>query len=358
MKQEQHSGISPNFEELMRDLHYHAGELRQPVNGTFELTERCNLACRMCYINQSAKDVLNQSKELNAESWLNIARQAVDNGMVFLLFTGGEIFTRPDFFEIYTPTTQLGLFITLFSNGTLISNNVASRLADSPPNRIAITLYGASESTYKSITGRSNAFYRCCKGIDALLKYGISVDLRTVITNFNVSEIESMRKLAQSWGLSISMGYELIRRRDGMPSDVDKCRLAASQCLELESTDYLSSEWTEEVKRKTALGSNYNFDCNAGHGAFAINSQGEMNACVDLPFPASLPLKIGFENSWKQVQQFVDSAPVMSHFCGNCEVRIFCSRCPMWSYMETKTLIDPVPYLCEIAQARSKKAKM
>src|ERR1035437_1764161 len=183
------TALPTDFESLMRELHCRAAEQRQPVNGTFELTERCNLACRMCYVCQSPGDSMLRAKELSTVAWLELTRQAIDNGMVFLLLTGGEIFLRADFFELYSPLTRLALVLTLFTNGTLITDSIAARLADAPPSRTEITLYGATTSKYESITGVPGSYYRCCKGIEALLKHNIQLDLKAIITKQNVEEI-------------------------------------------------------------------------------------------------------------------------------------------------------------------------
>ena len=77
-----------------------------------------------------------------------------------------------------------------------------------------------------------------------------------------------------------------------------------------------------------------------------------MNVCLVLPQPAARPLETGFAEAWKQVQQYVDAAPPAAAECRACDVLAYCGRCPAWSMMETGTLTDPVPYLCEIARAR------
>ena len=72
-----------------------------PVSGTFELTPRCNLNCKMCYIHMSEKEQCAAGKELTTKQWIDIGEQAVSQGMVYLLLTGGEPLIRPDFSEIY-----------------------------------------------------------------------------------------------------------------------------------------------------------------------------------------------------------------------------------------------------------------
>jgi radical SAM protein with 4Fe4S-binding SPASM domain len=343
---------------LVHELHRRAAASRQPVNGTFELTERCNLACRMCYVCQSPGDAALRAGELSAERWLELARDAVENGMVFLLLTGGEVFLRPDFFEIYTPLTRLGLILTLFTNGTLIAESIAARLAEAPPSRTEITIYGATAATYEAVTGVPGSYARCCAGIAALLKHRVPLGLKSTLTRRNVGELEAMRQMAHAWGLPFSAGWLLSQRRDGAQSDVEACRMPAAECVALEAADRASaSEWTEAALREPLAkdGQPGNFYCQVGRAAFVVNPRGEMNPCLDLTQPAARPLEIGFRAAWEQVRRFVDSAPPLAPLCLSCDVRAYCPRCPAWSQLETGTLTEPVPYLCEIAHARKER---
>ena len=347
------STLPGTYGPLVRELHRRAAERRQPLNGTFELTERCNLSCRMCYVRRAPGDGALRQQELSPSQWLELARQAVDGGMVFLLLTGGEVFLRPDFFEIYTPLTRLGLVLTLFTNGTLITDEIAARLAESPPSRTEITLYGATAETYEAITGVAGSFVRCISGIEALVKKQVPLGLKSTLTQRNIGELGVMRQMAHDWGLPFTASWLLSKRRDGAFSEVESCRLSAAECVSLEATDRASAdEWTETALREASLESDGNFYCQAGRAAFVVNSRGEMNPCLDLTHPAARPLEIGFGAAWEQVQDFVSEAPSMSAECLDCTARAFCPRCPAWSQMETSTLTEPVPYLCDIAHAR------
>jgi len=350
------AALPTDYGPLVRELHRRAAERRQPINGTFELTERCDLACRMCYLSQAPGDAALRAKELSAAAWLKLARQAADNGMVFLLLTGGEVFLRPDFFEIYTPLTRLGLVLTLFTNGTLITDAIAARLAEAPPSRTEITLYGATAATYEAVTGVPGSYDRCCAGIEALVKQRVPLGLKTTITRQNVDELDAMRQMAHAWGLPFSAGWLLSKRRDGAPSGVEDCRLSAPDCVALEATDRASAaEWTEAALRESSLSHDRNFYCQAGQAAFVVNPRGEMNPCLDLTQPAARPLETGFRAAWEQVQRFVDSAPPLAAACLACDVRTYCPCCPAWAQLETGTLTEPVPYLCEIARARKER---
>ncbi|MBT3230929.1 radical SAM protein [Candidatus Uhrbacteria bacterium] len=349
------AALPHDYVPLLVELYRRAEASRQPVSGTFELTERCNLSCRMCYVCQTSDDAMRRSNELHAVAWVELARQAVDAGMVFLLLTGGEIFLRPDFFELYTPLTRMGLEITLFTNGTLINEALAEHLAEAPPGRTEVTIYGATATTYEAVTGIPGSYARCCAGIEALVKHRVPLGLKCTISRSNVGELDAMRKMANNWGLPFSASWLLCKRRDGAMSQVDDCRLSASECVALEASDRASaSEWSEVAMHETSLGKDCNFHCQAGRTSFVINPMGEMNACVDLPLPAARPVEIGFRHAWKQMLDFVNSTPPVSDTCLSCDARAYCPRCPAWSQLETGTMTDPVPYLCEIARERKR----
>lgn len=350
------SHLPSEYGPLMRKLFKYAVTRRQPVYGAFELTSRCNLSCRMCYVRYPPCDHKLMKNELSASEWLIIAHDAIENGMVFLLLTGGEVFLRPDFFQIFEPLTRMGLIITLYTNGTLISENVAERLSKSPPSRTEVTLYGATSATYEAITGIPGSYARCCSGIEALVNHHIPLWLKTTITRQNVSELEAMRQMAHDWGVTLSGSWLLSKRRDGVPSNVEDCRLSATDCVTLEATDRISaSELSEAAIRKSSPDNDDSFHCQAGKAAFSISPSGEMNVCIQLPRPAAPMIEIGFRESWEQVQRYVDSAPSAAPKCLACDARVYCQRCPAWSVKETGTLTDPVPYLCEIAHLRKER---
>ncbi|MBN1381363.1 MAG: radical SAM protein [Deltaproteobacteria bacterium] len=344
----------PNeYGPLVRELLKRAAARRQPAYGTFELTSRCNLSCSMCYVNRPAGDTSIKNKELSSDSWILLAREAADSGMVFLLLTGGEVFLRSDFFQIYEPLTRMGLILTIFTNGTLISDAIADRLSQSPPNRVEISLYGASASTYEAVTGVRGSYKRCCKGIEALIKRQIPLGLKTIITTRNVNELSAMKEMAKAWGVSFISSWLLSKRSDGQPSDVENLRLAAADCVTIQvSEKTLANSWEEAALLESSDNKDKNFYCLAGKAAFVISPSGKMNVCLDLPLPAAQPLEVGFEAAWNEVQRFTDAAPPPSTACIACDSRIYCGRCPAWSYLETGTLTEPVPYWCEIAHQR------
>ena len=182
------------------------------------------------------------------------------------------------------------------------------------------------------------------------------MELKTTITRRNAGELEAMRQMARNWGLAFSAVWMLMGRRDGNPSDVENCRLSAQDCVSLEATERPDvDERIQSALRDTRAGKAPVFKCQAGKSAFAINSSGEMNPCLNLSKPAARPLDTGFRAAWEGLQRFVDDAPPLGSVCLACDMRGYCPRCPAWSAMETGTLTEPVPYLCSIARERKER---
>jgi MoaA/NifB/PqqE/SkfB family radical SAM enzyme len=119
-------------------LHQKGRRLGLPIAGNFELTARCNFNCPMCYVHQSADSVEAAGGELTAGQWLNIAAAAQKKGMVFALLTGGEPLVRKDFFEIFDGMKEMGLLVSVNSNGSMLCGEVLERFLKNPPTRFNI----------------------------------------------------------------------------------------------------------------------------------------------------------------------------------------------------------------------------
>ena len=107
------------------------GDRRVPLGGTLELTHRCNHRCRHCFNNLGPKDAPALARELSTREAARILEEAAALGCVWVLLTGGEILLRPDFTEIYDHACWLGLLVTLFTNGTLVTSMLAASTTSS-----------------------------------------------------------------------------------------------------------------------------------------------------------------------------------------------------------------------------------
>src|SRR5438093_9908575 len=104
-----------------------------PLTGAIEVTRRCPLECAHCYNNLPMGDEGARSRELTLPEHVRILDELAGAGCLWLLYTGGEVFARPDFLDIYSAARERGCLITVFTNGTLITPRSAELLAERPP---------------------------------------------------------------------------------------------------------------------------------------------------------------------------------------------------------------------------------
>jgi MoaA/NifB/PqqE/SkfB family radical SAM enzyme len=219
------SGAAPHAADLRKRF----AALRIPVLGSIDLTARCNLNCLHCYQGGSGR----LESELSTEEWLSILERVAAAGCLELLVTGGEPLLRGDFEVIYEKAKRLGMLVTVFTNGTLVSPSVLGLFEEFPPLIVEISLYGASDRVYERISGVRGSFRRCLEGIDSLMERGVDVGLKTVLLTKNVRELEEMRGLARDRGLPFRIDAAVFPRLNGDRSPLDY-RITAEEAVRSE----------------------------------------------------------------------------------------------------------------------------
>jgi radical SAM protein with 4Fe4S-binding SPASM domain len=331
-------------------------EKRIPVNGSMELTFRCNLRCVHCYCNLPANDSDAMEREMKTDEVLRILDQIAEAGCLWFLITGGEPLLRKDTLEILIHAKKKGLITTLFTNGTLMTPDFADRLAEWQPHSVEISLYGATQETYERITRVPGSFQRCMRGIELLLDRSVPLALKTVAITLNREEIFQIKAFAEERGLKFRFDPMLNARVDGSKTPCD-FRLAPEEVVRLDLEDeQRSREWREFCGKFIApVSSEYLFICGAGISGFHINPYGRMSACEMVRFQ-SYDLRQGsFRQGWEDVIHEVrKQKPRGQYPCLRCELISLCGQCPGWAWLESGDPERPVEYLCRVAHLRAK----
>jgi radical SAM protein with 4Fe4S-binding SPASM domain len=328
-----------------------------PWSGSLELTERCNNRCIHCYINQPAGDRNLRERELTQAEVRSIIDQIVDAGCLWLLLTGGEVLLRPDFLEIYTYAKRKGLLLTVFTNGTLLTPEIADYLAEWPPLRLEITLYGRSREVYEAVTGVPGSYARCRQGIELALDRGLPLRLKTTLCQANLHELEAMQEFAEELRVDFRFDPLLNARIDDRPLP-DGLRLSPEQVVALDVEDpQRMAEWNKAFQRVQGppVDPDKLFFCMAGSSSFHIDAYGRLSICMMLRQP-SYDLRNGtFAQGW---HEFIPALQATSRHhqtpCQECQLLSLCDQCPAWSQIEYGPGQEerPVPYLCQIAHLR------
>jgi len=106
----------------------------------------------------------------------------------WLLLTGGEIFIRPDFLDIYRRLKRRGLLLTLYTNGTMITERAADLLAEYPPSLVEVSLYGITPGDVMPPSPRCLPSSAACGGSSSSARRRIKIRLKSVVTTANYDE--------------------------------------------------------------------------------------------------------------------------------------------------------------------------
>jgi radical SAM protein with 4Fe4S-binding SPASM domain len=341
------------------EVHQRLANKRVPIGGSIEVTQRCNNNCVHCYNNLAAGDKTALKNELSADEHCRIIDEIAGFGCLWLLLTGGEIFLRKDFLDIYAHAKQKGLLITLFTNGTLITSAIADYLAELPPFSIEITLYGSTPKTYESITRVPGSYDRCLNGIRLLMERSLPLKLKTMAIAQNKHELFDLKRFVEEeLGLDFKFDAMINPRRDCSQSPLD-VRLSPQEivALDLNDTDRVA-EWKQFAERMSSSGPDPEkagrlYQCGGGSQSFAIDPFGRLAACV--LSGDTYDLRQGsFKEGWEQHLFSLGQKKITRRTkCSDCRIRSMCGMCPANSELECRDAEAPVDFLCEVAHLRA-----
>ncbi len=328
---------------------------RQLLWASLELTFRCNMRCQHCYI-QCDEGSWVDDPELKTDGWRSIIDQLADAGVLWLLLTGGEPLLRPDFDEIFMYAKRKGMLITLFTNGTLVTEEIADLLAAYPPFAVEVSLYGRTAEVYEQITTVPGSYERCMEGIARLAARPILLRLKSPLMTLNQHEIPDLRAYAES--LEVPFRHDPLLNA-GMTGGVQPTllRLSPEEVVAWQMADVESREsWCASYERRAGA----QFDpeqlyvCGAGLRSVHIDPAGRLSICMMVREPSYNLGQGSLADAWDRFVPKVRQGH-MRHdsACYACKLRMTCESCPAYAIMETGDPCGAVPYLCKVAHHRA-----
>lgn len=345
-----------------------AAQEKTPLSGTFELSPVCNFSCKMCYVRKTASEVKASDRPMmRLEQWMDIARQAKEQGMLYLLLTGGEPLLWQDFWQLYRHLIQMGFLVSINTNGSLIDQKAIDQFEKFPPTRINITLYGASDKTYERLCGVSGVFEKVDWAITRLQNIGIQVKLNGSLTPHNIEDLEACTRYAKSKGLiyeAVTYMFPPLRREASMIGRNE--RFTPKEAAKYSFKNYrlqFGDKLYEERLRGIVKGAVFppgldenciaqkdgKVHCRAGKAAFWITWDGWMTPCGMMPEPRIDMKSLMFGEAWKKLVE-VSNQMKISGVCAECPNRKLCHSCAAMAMAETGNTASVPQYLCEMVQ--------
>lgn len=324
-----------------------------PIKGALELTYRCNLRCKHCYGMMDSP-----LKEMDYNTIARILDEIKKAGCLWLLVTGGEPLIRRDFLKIYTYAKQQGFLVTIFTNATLITAELARLFAMYRPFMIEVSMYGFSKHTYELVTTGGGSFYDTLNGIGLLRAYNIPFRIKMPVLNINKNDLGKVKKFADSLRVDFRCDPIIHPRING---DMSPYKYAVSlKGIKIMDREYSNSQITTcgEAKINLLLQKKryIYFSCGAGMNFFSINPYGQLKLCMLSGYPSYNILQNSFNKGWKRYFQGNNNIFLRSRYryksknCTNCDMLVGCKICPgWWKDKRGKDIFMPNPYLCRIA---------
>ena len=319
-----------------------------------ELTLRCNAHCFHCGSSCTAFPAESELTLPEYRRILDEVKEDFDLSRIMLCVTGGEPLLRPDFFEIMAYAKSLGFRWGMTSNGTLITKEVAHRLAACGMTTVSISIDGLRD-THDHLRSMPGGYDRAMAGIQNLIdeKAFKAVQVTTVVNHKNIDELPALFDVMDgididSWRVihlepigralehpelmctieDTRRVFEFIRdkRREGYP-------------VQYGCSHYLGLGYEAEVR-------DWYWLCNAGVHTASITANGEIRACLDIERRPEL--KQGdirtdrFSEVWKnRFEAFRHDLSDENADCLSCSHRAFCrgGAHHSWDYENRRPMV-------------------
>lgn len=308
-----------------------ATEANRPAFASIELTYLCNLACRFCYNPVQRRGQVRshplpepESPPLTYEEILSLLDQLKEMNVLFLTLTGGEPLVHPQFWEIAEAAKARGFALRIFTNGVLIDEAVADRLAELRPFCLEISLHGATDATAEALNQVKGSHTKVMRALELLKERELLVFLKCVVTKLVENELEDIVAIADRFGYSIFFDPHLYTSTDGeaypldlKASDEALYRLFSAKAMNIGNSPF---EGTPDL------------NCSVASGSLHIDPRGNLHPCIQWEEPVGnvreAPLKEIWEGSLrlKEIREMNRNLPQLLK--GACQDASFCNFCP------------------------------
>ena len=337
---------------LMQEMGNRALKLGVPLSVQMDVTYRCNERCVHCYLDHD------DHGEMTTAEIQGVLRQLAEAGVFFLIFSGGEVCMRMDFFELVEYARALMFSVKVKTNAFMIGGKEADRLAAVHIDAVQVSIYSHRSEVHDAITKLPRSLERSIAGIRRLRDRGVKVILANVLMRSNFQDYVGVKALAQELGAQFTIDPTITPMMDGDRSilslgiDQDELRQVFRDQGLVGNVDEFCAPPAGPLAEADAMDT---IPCSAGHTACYISPYGDVYPCVQFPLPSGNVRRSKFLDIWRGSPELneVRSITVSDvQGCSQCVHGSSCTRCPGLAYMEGN-MRGPSVQDCEKSFART-----
>ncbi|MGQ9747270.1 MAG: radical SAM protein [Candidatus Caldatribacteriaceae bacterium] len=339
-----------------------------PLLVVWNFTNRCNLRCRHCYQNAGR-----EIGELNLKERLQIIEELDVNFVPALAFSGGEPLMDPDFFPVAERAASKEIYVSVATNGTLLTEEMCKKLKDNGVQYVEVSLESSSPGYHDHFRGIPGLFQKTVQGVENALKAGLLVGLAPTVTRDNLKDLRNLYQLAQELRVHRFYAFNFIptgrgqriweqdlspEEREEMLEILYDCLMEKKiavfstspqfgrKCLEKNSQGLvITGHYSVSEGTLARVGAEYVGGCGAGRAYCAVQPDGTVTPCVFMPIPVGKLNQESFEKIWKEspVMQELRDRKLYKPHCGICEYRSVCGGCRARAYAYFSDYLGPDP---------------
>ncbi len=325
----EHAGNS-----LLRSISLKAEKNRVPLEVHLELTYRCNAQCVHCYcVVPRGLEEPAERRELATDEITRLLDELAELGALYLIFSGGEVLVRQDFFDIAAHAKRRGFAFRIFTNGIGLTPERIERLAALEPLTVELSIFSADPAVHDSITRVPGSFDRLLENVSRLKALGLRIYLKSVVMKPNLSGLEPLHRLGKELDVFLHMyACEVSPRINGDIHSPDRYQLDEAELL-----DYLASPvWRKQLTPISdgppEEAARQRLACAPGINGCCVDPYGTVFPCVALRVPMGNIRERPFGELWHSpppsIQQFLALQTYADlPECRSCDLVEFCRRC-------------------------------
>ncbi len=303
-------------------------EFYVPIHLMAEVTRRCNLACKHCYVARS-----NFERELSTSEFLSVLEEFAELGVRTIELTGGEPTIKPGFPYLLGESFEMFDTVAILTNGYAVSREIVEILRLFRDRcYVNVSLDSYRPEYHNSFRGRPDAFERTTRTIRELTKHGIRVRVAMTVTRENLNDLEKTLLLAKelgaiafSWSPIVPFGKGEELTDLSLFSDPEFMRV--SEELVKKYPEFTATLEDAELNMVDLVG-----NCGLGWKSLVVDPQGRLRPCS---FLDSSEFVIG--NAAEEKLSDILSRDVVfalrelkspgEKTCKNCKYAMFCKGC-------------------------------
>lgn len=191
-----------------------------PLMVVWNFTQACNLRCRHCYQNATARPA---PDELTLEEKLAVVDHLGAAGVPFLAIAGGEPLVSTDLWPVLSRARERRIHVSLATNGTLLTRDNVARLIAAGVKYVEVSVDSITPEEHDSFRGRPGAWKRAIAGIRNSVEAGMRTGFATCFTRWNVDKVDAAVELAIALGCRTFSHFNFIpvgRGKDMLEADL------------------------------------------------------------------------------------------------------------------------------------------